>query len=68
MHNNFFDEEGGLAVAVEPTDDGLFLAYLPGRAVAGAVGDTPEEARENLLAGYELAPDVWADFGEAVFG
>lgn len=68
MHHVFYDEEGGTAVTVEPTADGLFVACLPGRAAFGAVGDTPEEARDNLLEGYELAPDVWADFGEAVFG
>lgn len=55
-------------VMVELTEDGLFMAYVPGYATSYALGETAEEARENLLDRYEFsAADYWADPDEACY-
>lgn len=54
-------------VRVELTEDGLFLAYLPGHASSYALGETEEEACDNLLERYQLDADGWADSDEYAY-
>ncbi len=51
-------------VVVEPTDDGLFIAYFSRRMVCYALGETEDEARENLLDRYDFNPENWSDLDE----
>lgn len=51
-------------VIVELTDDGLFMAYVNGRTSSYALGETEDEARDNLLERYDLEPDNWSDADE----
>lgn len=60
-----YDNESN--VRIELTDDGLFLAYLPGHATSYALGETEEEARENLLERYSFDADSWADTDEYAY-
>lgn len=54
-------------VRIELTDDGLFLAYLQGRATTYALGETEEEARENLLDRYNFDAENFADADEYAY-
>lgn len=48
-------------IVIETTDDGLFMAYILGHAMSYALGETEEEARENLLDRFDLSYESWAD-------
>lgn len=52
------------SVVIEPTEDGLFLAYFSKRMTCYAYGETEEEATDNLLDRYDFMPDEWSDFDE----
>lgn len=60
-------EDDEIRVETELTDDGLFMAYLPGRTWSYALGETADEARANLLERYELQADGWADPDEYAY-
>ncbi len=48
-------------IVIETTDDGLFLAYRVGFASSYALGETEEEARDNLLSRFDLFDEEWED-------
>lgn len=48
-------------VVVEPTDDGLFIAYALNRLSCYAYGETADEAAENLLDCIDFRAEQWAD-------
>lgn len=48
-------------IVVETTEDGLFMAYILGHSMGYALGETEEEARENLLDRFDLSYESWAD-------
>lgn len=51
-------------VIVKPTDDGLFIAYFAKRMMCYALGETEEEAEENLLDRFDFREEYWSDFDE----
>ena len=52
------------AVIVEPTDDGLFIAYFADRMTCYALGESENEATDNLLDRYDFNAESWADYDE----
>lgn len=51
-------------VVIEPTEDGMFIAYFSKRMMCYAFGETAAEAEDNLLERYDFNPDDWSDFDE----
>lgn len=51
-------------VIIEMTDDGLFMASLIGHASSYALGETEDEARENLLDRFRFDRECCADSDE----
>ncbi len=62
-----YDMMDAPSVVVEQTEDGLFMAYLLGRSQGYALGETADEARDNLLDRYDLSAYDWADPDEAAY-
>lgn len=54
-------------ICVEPTADGLFMAYFSRRVSCYALGETEGEARENLLDRFDFNPEDWSDYDEYCF-
>lgn len=59
------DHQNG--VIVEPTEDGLFIAYFTHRMSCYAYGETEGEATENLLDRFDFKPENWSDYDEYCF-
>lgn len=52
-------------VVVRP-DDGTWVAYVPAIAGCHTIGDTPEEARNELEGVFEVFRDDYAQHGETL--
>ena len=58
---------GGKKVAIVPTDDGLFLAYYVDNASLNALGETEDEAEENLYDKYDFCQSGWGDVDDCSY-
>ncbi len=51
-------------VIVEPTEDGLFMAYFADRMTCYALGESEREATDNLLDRFDFNAEAWSDYDE----
>ena len=54
-------------IVIEPTEDGMFIAYFAKRMTCYAYGESEEAATDNLLNHYDFNPENWSDVDEYAY-